>query len=156
MMAHSMAGELIRVGVLMLGLWVQSALRVCNKITIETYEITANKDIKGSSRSIQSSFVLNGFYLILHSGHDLRAGKHTHLTYSLSFRIRRQKVGPVQEDVQRNKERDGSGGEAGREEQQLHRSLLPVCGGKQYGHADVWLAVSVLILCYTRKENGFQ
>lgn len=43
MMAHSMAGELIRVGVLMLGLWVQSALRVCNKITIEAYEITAKK-----------------------------------------------------------------------------------------------------------------
>lgn len=86
MMAHSMAGELIRVGVLMLGLWVQSALRVCNKITIEAYEITAKKkDIKESFRSIQSSFVLNGFYLILHSGHDLRAGKHTHLTYSLSL-----------------------------------------------------------------------
>ncbi len=91
--------------------------------------------IKESPRSIQSSFVLIGFHLISHSGVCTwpQVGQWTNLTYTLSCRIRRQRAG--QRDVQRNRERDGSGGEAEREEQQLHRPLLPVCGGKKRGQS---------------------
>lgn len=59
-----------------------------------------------------------------------QVGQCTNWTNPLSCRLRRQRAG--QRGVHRNRERDGSGGEAGCQEQQLHRPLLPVCGGKTH------------------------
>lgn len=99
---------------------------------------TSDNTSRQSPTSIQCSFVMSGFPLNL-TLWTRPQGSKVHWPDFLSV-LQDQEQESSRGRSRKQKERDGCGGEARREEQQLHRPLLPVCGGKQHGHADMSLA----------------